>query len=82
MANSFLHYERFLLKSSRIMSKKKVKDWTDNALLFYHSKKVGRCPHCNSDDISVEELDIGRYSITFVCNNCGSGAHFDGCYGS
>lgn len=53
-------------------------NWVDNLLLYCDTKKIGVCPYCGSASVEVEELHIGRWSISFRCKHCGKGAHFDG----
>ena len=53
--------------------------WENNALLYGETGKSGKCPDCGSDRVRVEEFKKGRhYSISFFCEDCKSGDHFDG----
>lgn len=54
-----------------------MKSWIDNLQQYEKNKNTGICPKCGSSDICVEELHYGRKSISFKCNACGSGDHFD-----
>lgn len=53
-------------------------DWINNLMSYTKNKNPGRCPSCGSDNIEVEEMDIGRKSITFTCMDCKKTEHFDG----
>lgn len=55
-----------------------MKSWTVNLIEYCKNKTLGVCPKCGSSEIEVKILDIGRVSITFLCNRCKSSAHFDG----
>jgi len=56
-----------------------VTGWEKNAVGYNKHKQAGLCPKCGSDNVSVEENRNGqRQSISFLCNECGSGDHFDG----
>lgn len=53
-------------------------DWMKNLILYCDTKKVGKCPKCNSENIEVTEHQNGdRASLTLECKECGSFAHFD-----
>ena len=57
-----------------------MKGWENNAVLFVEQKKAGNCPICGSSNVKVEE-HVGRVrkSLSFLCLDCGSSDHFDGC---
>ena len=52
--------------------------WLQNLMLYTDTGKAGKCPFCNSDNVVVEEHNFGRKSISFLCDNCKKGDHFDG----
>ena len=53
--------------------------WENNALLYGETGESGKCSDCGSDKVRVEEFRNGcHYSITFFCEDCKSGDHFDG----
>lgn len=60
------------------MKKKRHKDWIQNVLSYCSTRNPGNCPFCNSEDIKVNTLNIGRESLNFECKSCGAFAHFDG----
>ncbi len=46
-------------------------------IISYQNKDVLEpCPFCRGK-LTVEELMIGRGSVTFQCQSCGKMAHFD-----
>lgn len=52
--------------------------WIENAILYSDTKKTGKCPKCQNENIEVTEHNHGtRKSITFLCKDCGATAHFD-----
>lgn len=60
------------------MAKKRHKDWIQNVLSYCNTGIPGNCPFCNSEDIEVYTLKIGRESLNFKCKSCGAFVHFDG----
>ena len=56
-----------------------MKRWEKNVLQFGETGSPGCCPDCGSHNVKVEEFKADRhYSITFLCEDCKSGDHFDG----
>ena len=54
--------------------------WRENLLLYIDTKRPGKCPKCNSENIEVTEHHCEyRMSVTFRCKDCGSSEHVDGC---
>ena len=52
--------------------------WLDNLIVYIKSGKIGKCPKCKSEKVTVAKYKHGeRESITFKCEECGSFAHFD-----
>ncbi|MFI3213553.1 MAG: hypothetical protein R3Y24_09425 [Eubacteriales bacterium] len=51
--------------------------WLMNLESYLKNKKIEKCPICGSSEVDVQELDIGRGSITFSCKECESFVHFD-----
>ena len=53
-------------------------DRIKNLILYCDTKKAGKCPKCQNENIEVTEHPHGeRKPITFVCKDCGAFAHFD-----
>lgn len=52
--------------------------WGKNLLEYVDTKKILPCPKCGSVNVTVEEHNLSRKSISFRCNVCGAGDHFDG----
>ncbi len=58
---------------------KAVKRWEKNVVQFAETGDAGCCPDCGSHNIRMDEFKEGRhYSISFLCEDCKSGDHFDG----
>ena len=54
--------------------------WIKNLISYCDSHDVGKCPACGHDNVEVTEHVHGnRKSLTFVCKDCKSSDHFDGC---
>lgn len=53
--------------------------WDKSVMEYAETGKVSKCPHCGSSQVKVEEHK-GKYrdSLSFFCENCKKGAHFDG----
>jgi predicted RNA-binding Zn-ribbon protein involved in translation (DUF1610 family) len=57
--------------------------WLSNLVSYEKNKEAGCCPSCGGTNIKIDEFISGRRrSISFFCNDCGSGDHFDGMAGS
>lgn len=55
-----------------------MSDWVKNLIEYNETRSAGNCPMCGSSKVKVEEMNIGRKSLTFVCESCGESEHFDG----
>lgn len=53
--------------------------WLNNLMSYCKTGDAGKCPTCGSAQISVEEHVLGkRKSLSFSCEECKAGDHFDG----
>lgn len=53
--------------------------WLVNAVSYDKNKNAGKCPKCGSKKVKVDEYTHGsRRSLSFMCFECGAGAHLDG----
>ena len=53
--------------------------WMLNAVSYDKNNNAGKCPKCGSDKVKVDEYIHGsRRSLSFMCPDCGDGAHLDG----
>lgn len=55
-----------------------MSSWIDNLIKYYQSNDIGFCPKCGSSNIDVQKYNGMRESLTFICKDCKSSAHFDG----
>ena len=76
-----IHKKNFLKHRNMIaMTKTKNKfPWLDNIISYHASGNPGSCPFCESSDVRVQTLQIGRRSINFHCSSFGKFTHIDRC---
>ena len=56
-----------------------MKLWVEVLKEYDKTGSVAKCPYCGSDKMSIEEHHGKvRNSISFLCESCRKGAHFDG----
>lgn len=56
-------------------------DWTKNLISYEKNNDKGKCPFCDSKNISVEHIDTEtRKSLLFKCLDCGKSEFFCGTY--
>ena len=57
--------------------------WVENLLSYCTSGRLGKCPVCGGEKVSVHEQKCGdRKSLSFMCDECKSADHFDGMIGA
>lgn len=56
-----------------------MKQWIEALKMYDAHGKIENCPCCGSDQVKVQ-IHEGKHrnSISFLCENCKKGAHFDG----
>ena len=57
-----------------------MKSFLNNLIQYLKTGETGSCPFCGCENVRIEELNIGRHSLTFTCTECGKSEHYDGCY--
>ena len=78
------HFEKLAYEAeNRFIQKLKkggafMKSFINNLVLYIQTGKTGSCPFCGTDNVKVEESNIGRHSFTLSCSECGKSDHYDG----
>ena len=55
-----------------------MKGWLNALKEYSNNKNVTECPFCHRKNVEVLEHKGKRNSVTFLCKDCGSSAHYDG----